>query len=102
MPVSYGFLGAGMLAGSTFTALGNPGPSLVLSLVRMLVLYVPLALLGDALCGYQGVFAAAAASNVAIGVASMLWVRRTLARGRLPALRAARALNRDGVASEGG
>ncbi|MDP6377692.1 MAG: MATE family efflux transporter [Pseudomonadales bacterium] len=88
MPATYGFLGVGMVAGSTFAALGNPGPSLVLSLIRMLVLYVPLALAGDLLFGYRGIFAAGAISNVLIGIASSMWVRRTLEAGKLPALRA--------------
>jgi putative MATE family efflux protein len=73
--LSYGFAGMMMVAGSGFVALGKPMPSLLLSIGRMLVIYIPLAVLGDRLLGYQGIFAAGAISNLAIGVAAYYWIR---------------------------
>ena len=78
MPATYGFLGVGMVAGSTFIALGKPMPTLVLSLVRMVVLFVPLALAMNVWFGYRGIFAAAAICNIVLGVLSFGWIRSTL------------------------
>ena len=78
VPLSYGFLGVSMVAGSCFTALGKPIPSLVMTLLRMLVLYLPLALLGDYLLGYQGIFGATALANVMIGLIGWRWVQSWL------------------------
>jgi putative MATE family efflux protein len=78
IPATYGFLGVGMVAGSTFIALGKPMPTLVLSLVRMVVLFIPLALVMNEWFGYKGVFGAAAISNVVLGGLSFGWVRSML------------------------
>lgn len=80
VPATYGFLGVGMVASATFTALGKPMPALVLSLGRMAAVYAPLALVGDRLFGYQGVFAAAAVANLLIGALSAYWIKRHLRR----------------------
>ena len=79
IPVSYGFFGASMVAMSTFIALGKPMPSLIMSVARMLVVYVPLALLLEIWFGYYGIYAAAAIANVVVGVVSARWVKHTLA-----------------------
>jgi putative MATE family efflux protein len=81
VPISYTVLGATFVAGSCFVALGKPLPSLVLTLSRMVLVYLPLALLGDRLFGYHGIFVAGAASNVIAGLAGALWVRRVLPNG---------------------
>ena len=78
IPATYGFLGVGMVAGSTFIALGKPMPTLVLSLVRMVVLFIPLALVMNEWFGYKGVFGAAAICNVVLGGLSFGWVRSML------------------------
>jgi putative MATE family efflux protein len=78
IPATYGFLGVGMVAGSTFIALGKPMPTLVLSVLRMVVLFIPLALAMDAWFGYRGVFGAAAICNIVLGVLSFGWVRSML------------------------
>ncbi|MEZ5553339.1 MAG: MATE family efflux transporter [Pseudomonadales bacterium] len=78
VPVTYGFLGSSMVAGSTFIALGKPLPPLVLSVARMAVFYVPLALLLQQWFGYGGIFAAAGICNLLLGVLSVVWVRRFL------------------------
>ena len=58
----------------------DPMPALALSLGRMLIFYVPMALLGNALFGYQGIFGAAALANVIMGVLSVWWMKRYLKR----------------------
>jgi putative MATE family efflux protein len=86
VPLTYSTMGVSMVSGSCFVALGKPLPSLLLTITRMVVIYVPLALLGDRLFGYQGIFGAAAVANVLVAGASYLWVMRMLhaARARLP------------------
>jgi putative MATE family efflux protein len=76
--LSYGFLGVSMVVGSTFLASGRAAPSLVLALMRMLVLYLPLAWLGNALWGYHGIFYATAVCNVIVAVAGYMWLRGAL------------------------
>ena len=80
VPATYGLLGVGMVASATFTALGKPMPALILSVSRMAAVYAPLALVGDWLFGYQGIFAAAAVANLLIGALSAYWIRRHLRR----------------------
>lgn len=80
VPFSIGFMGVMAVASSSFNALGKPMPPLVLSLARMLVLYVPVAWLASQWFGYIGIFCATAASNVVMGVLAWQWNRSTLAR----------------------
>jgi putative MATE family efflux protein len=76
--LSYGFMGVSMVVGSTFLALGRPLPSLLLTIARMILLYLPLAWLGDALWGYQGIFLATAFCTVLVSGAGHLWLRSVL------------------------
>jgi Na+-driven multidrug efflux pump len=78
VPLSYAVLGASFVAGSAFVALGKALPSLILTLSRMVIVYLPLALLGNVVYGYKGVYAAGALANVLAGVAGAWWVRRVL------------------------
>jgi putative MATE family efflux protein len=75
VPWSVGFMGVMNVASSTFNALGRPLPPLVLSLARMLVLYIPMAVLASRLWGYRGIFWATATANVVMGIAAWLWSR---------------------------
>ena len=81
VPASYTVLGASFVAGSAFVALGKPLPSLVLTLSRMVLVYLPLAILGNHLFGFRGIYGAGALSNVIAGVVAVLWVRRLVPRG---------------------
>ena len=63
IPLSIGFMGMTQIASSSFNALGKPFPSVVISLLRTLVVYVPLAILGDYLFGYIGIFVATASKQ---------------------------------------
>jgi len=82
VPLSYSTMGVAMVAGSCFVALGRSLPSLILNVVRVVVIYVPLAFLGDRLFGYRGVFGASAVATVLIAAASYVWIRRILAGSR--------------------
>lgn len=77
VPISYGAAGIILVSSSSFNALGKPVPSVVMTLTRMLVLYVPLAYLGSRLFGVNGIFAAACFANMAVGIGAYLWSRKT-------------------------
>ena len=78
VPLTYSTMGVSMVSGSCFVALGKPLPSLILTITRMVLIYVPLAMLGDRLFGYLGIFGANAVANVLVAGASYVWVMRML------------------------
>ena len=73
IPLSIGFMGMIQVANSSFNARGLPMPALVISILRSLVIYIPLALVGDYFWGYAGIFAATAITNVLLGLISWKW-----------------------------
>ena len=75
IPLSIGFMGMMSVASSCFNALGKPFPPFVISLLRTLILYVPLAIVADRLWGYQGIFIATAVTNVVVGLMAWVWNR---------------------------
>ena len=77
VPVSYGLWGVLMMSSAAFNSLGKPLPSTAMSFVRMFILYVPLALLGNHLWGYVGIFIATAASNCIMGGVGYVWLSRS-------------------------
>jgi Na+-driven multidrug efflux pump len=79
--LSYGFAGMLMVSGSGFVALGKPMPSLWLSVGRMFIVYVPLAMIADHWLGYTGIFAANALANLMIGIAAFVWLRKVSTPG---------------------
>lgn len=76
LPVSYGLWGVLMMASAAFNSLRRPLPFTMLSATRMLALNVPLAMAGDALFDYSGIFYATAVANVVMGVWGCLWLER--------------------------
>ena len=79
IPLSIGFMGMTQVASSCFNALGKPMPSLAISILRALAVYVPLAMLGNHLLGYVGIFLATAATNVLVGALAWHWNRSFVA-----------------------
>ena len=73
VPVSYGTAGMIQVASSAFNALGKPTPAVIMTVLRMFVLYIPLAYLGGRLFGPVGIFAAATIANGIIGIAAYRW-----------------------------
>ena len=73
-------MGVASVAGSVFIALGKPIPPTVLSILRSIVVYVPLAIVLDSYFGYAGIFAAIALANILFGIAAFLWGRSMLNR----------------------
>jgi Na+-driven multidrug efflux pump len=82
IPISIGFMGLITVANHAFNALRQPMPALILSIARLLIVYVPLALVGSYLYGYVGVFAATALANILVGVFAVYWHQKVMARSR--------------------
>jgi putative MATE family efflux protein len=74
-PISYGAYGMVMVMNASFNGMGKPLPGVVVSLARMGVIYIPLALLLDRFFGIAGIFAAYAFANVVTGFGAYLWAR---------------------------
>ncbi|MEC8820540.1 MAG: MATE family efflux transporter, partial [Pseudomonadota bacterium] len=75
IPVSYGAWGVLMMASAIFNALGKPYKSTAMSVMRMFVIYIPLALLGNRLFGLPGIFIATCLSNLLAGLLGAIWNR---------------------------
>ncbi len=76
VPVSYAGAGLLSVASSAFNALGRPLPSVVMTVVRMFVLYIPLAYLGSRWFGPMGIFVGAAIANTLVGLIAFFYSRR--------------------------
>jgi len=74
-PLSYGAYGMVMVMNASFNGMGRPLPAVVVSLSRMALIYVPLALLGNYLFAIPGIFAAYAVANIVTGFAAYAWAR---------------------------
>ncbi len=74
-PISYGAYGIVMVVNAAFNGLGNPMPGVIISVTRILVLYVPLAMLGMRLYGIAGIFAAYAVANIVSGIFGYYWAK---------------------------
>jgi len=77
-PISYGAYGIVMVMNASFNGLGKPMPGVWVSLVRILVLYVPLAFLGMRYFGVTGIFVAYSAANILTGLLALVWAEKVV------------------------
>lgn len=75
---SYGFQGLVMLSSASYNGINKPYPSALFSIIRMLVLYVPLAWIGAKILGLNGVFWAGFIANVIVGISSFWFLHHTI------------------------
>jgi putative MATE family efflux protein len=78
VPVSYAAYGMVMSVNAAFNGMGKPLPGVVISSLRVIVLFLPLALLGRWLFGLPGIFGASAVSNLVLGTIGFLWLGRAV------------------------
>lgn len=71
IPISYGLRGCAFLTVSVFNAMNKPLLSIGLNLVRMFLLYIPLALIGSRLAGLAGLFVGLCLANILAGTISI-------------------------------
>ena len=89
-PLGYAGYGLVMAINASFNGLGKPMPGVVVSLMRTILLYVPLALVGRHFYGIAGIFMAYTAANVITGFVAYAWIRKTvLAFGGRPVVQGA-------------
>ena len=75
VPISFGLMGVGQVAASVFIALGKPMPPTILSILRTVVVYIPMAIVCDKYWGYIGIFISLMVANVLFGCAAFAWGR---------------------------
>jgi len=80
VPVSYGTYGMVMVMNASFNGLGYPMPGVIISVCRIAVLYIPLALIGMHFFDVAGIFGAYAIANVLSGIGAYAWARSTVRR----------------------
>ncbi|MFK8181747.1 MAG: MATE family efflux transporter [Phormidesmis sp.] len=73
VPISYGAAGIIQVASNAFNALGKPMPAVVMTVLRMFILYIPLAYLGSRWLGPVGIFGAATIANGLVGAGAYWW-----------------------------
>ena len=78
VPLCIGLMGILMNSSSCFNALGQPMPPLILTILQMIVIQIPLAILGNYLWGYTGIFLAAAGTISILGVIAWFWLKHAL------------------------
>ncbi len=78
VPVSYGTYGMVIIMNASFNGLVKPMPGVLISVIRIALLYVPLAIIGRHFFGVPGIFAAYAVANVISGIAAYQWARKTV------------------------
>jgi putative MATE family efflux protein len=74
-PISYGAYGVVMVMNASFNGIGSPMPAVAISVGRMGVIYVPVALFLNQFYGVAGIFAAYAIANIVTGAISYIWAR---------------------------
>jgi putative MATE family efflux protein len=74
VPIGYGLQGINLLASASFNAVNRPLAAASLSLIRMFVLYIPLAYFGAQLFGLRGLFGGISVANVVAGIIALLWL----------------------------
>lgn len=82
IPVSFVFLGIIMISSAVSNGVGEPTPALLFKVTRLLILYLPLVWLLSKGFGLNGVYAAAAISNVCVGIVAYHWIKQKAERGR--------------------
>ena len=79
-PIGYGTYGMVMVMNAAFNGLGKPMPGVIVSLMRIAVLYVPLAIVAAHYFDVIGIFAAYTVANIVTGVFSYVWAERIVKR----------------------
>jgi Na+-driven multidrug efflux pump len=76
VPLSYPMLYVVMVISAAGNGMGHTMPALIMSLSRLLFLFVPLAWLSSTLMGQAGIFVAMAVSNVLVSISAVRFIER--------------------------
>ncbi|MCK5132791.1 MAG: MATE family efflux transporter [Candidatus Sabulitectum sp.] len=80
--ISYGFQGLMVVSSAALNGSHKPIHSAVLSMSRMFVFYIPLALIGSKLFDLKGIFMAGSIANFGAGLLSLFFVYRQIVQKR--------------------
>jgi len=80
-PFGMGAMGVMQNSVSSFNALGKPMPPLLISILQMIVIGLPVAIAGDYLFGYRGIFAGIVFTVFLMSALSWFWLRHEIAVG---------------------
>jgi len=80
--LSYGAYGLVMSVNAAFNGIGKPLPGVVISTCRVIVVFLPLALLGKHFLGIQGLFLATLISNLLMGTVAFAWLGHQIAKAQ--------------------
>jgi len=80
--VSYGAYGLVMSVCASFNGIGVPLPGVALSVTRVIVVFLPLAFVGRWLFDLNGLFVAAAVSNLGVGTLAFFWLGRRVRQAK--------------------
>jgi len=76
VPCSYLFLGIIMVCSAMANGMGRPTPSLIMSFLRLIAIYIPLAYLLMDMFGLSGIYASTALANIIVGLGAFIWYRK--------------------------
>ena len=77
-PISYGTYGMVMVMNASFNGMGKPMPAVHISVIRMAVIYLPLAFVAERFFGITGIFGAYALANIVTGLIAYSWARASV------------------------
>ena len=72
-PISYGAYGIVMTMNAAFNGMGKPSPAVVISLIRMVIIYIPMAYILEHYFSISGIFIAYATANIISGIIAYRW-----------------------------
>lgn len=78
VPISYGCSGVVMTVNASFNGLGRPMPAVVISALRVIVLYLPVAFLAAHYYGIVGIISAYTVINILCAALAYSWFQRTV------------------------
>lgn len=73
VPITYGLLSTIMIVSSMANGIGQPIPALIMTISRLLLIYLPLAWLLSQQFGLNGIYIATAAANAIVGFGALYW-----------------------------
>ena len=82
VPLSYGAYGLVMSANASFNGMGKPLPAVLISSMRVIIVFLPLAFLGRWMFDLPGIFGASAVSNLVLGLVAYLWLGKQIGLSR--------------------
>jgi Na+-driven multidrug efflux pump len=83
VPIGYGMLGVFILSTRSMNVLHRPFQAAGMNVLRMFGLFVPLAIIGNAIWGFQGIFLASPFGNLLAGFAACFWLNKFLGEDAL-------------------